>query len=69
MMEKKKKKVYESTKVYNEKYNKQNLNVSLDRELLNRLKEHLDGKPMKSYIENLIEKSLEEEVGLDPKSN
>ena len=57
-MEKKKKKAYESTKVYNEKYNKQNLNVSLDRELLNILKDHLDGKPMKSYLEDLIRKDL-----------
>jgi len=59
----KSKKTYESTRIYGDKYNKTNLSVQLNRELLNRLKEHLDGKPMKSYIENLIEKSLEEESG------
>lgn len=65
----KNKKVYESTRIYGDKYNKVNLNVQLNRDLLTKLKDHLGGKPMKSYIENLIRISLEEETGPDPDSN
>ena len=56
----KNKKIYESTKLYSQKYNKENLNVQLNRELLDKLKLFLSDKDisMKEYIEKLIEKSL-----------
>ena len=54
------KKKYESTKLYSQKYNKLNLNVQLNRKLLEDLKLFLIGKnlTMKDYIENLINKSI-----------
>ena len=52
------KKKYDSTKIYSQKYNKENLNVQLNRELLLKLKEKLKGKSMKEYIENLILESF-----------
>ena len=52
------KKKYKSTKIYSEKYNKENLNVQLNRELLIKLKEKLQGKSMKEHIENLISNNL-----------
>ena len=54
------KKIYESTKIFRDKYNKKNVTVQLDRELLNELKIYLDGKDtsIKSFLENLIEKSI-----------
>lgn len=60
-MENKEKKKYQSTKVYSDRYNKENLSVQLNRELLSKLRQHLVGKDVsvKSYIENLIDKSLE----------
>ena len=55
------KKVYESKKTFSIKYNKQNINVLVDRSLIDLLKEKLkDSKTsIKSHIENLIKKDLE----------
>jgi hypothetical protein len=54
------KKIYESTKIFRDKYNKKNATVQLDRELLNELKVYLGDKDMsiKSFLENLIKKSI-----------
>jgi hypothetical protein len=54
------KKKYESTKKFRDKYNVKNATVQLDRDLLNDLKIYLEDKnmSMKSYLENLIEKSI-----------
>lgn len=53
------KKIYESKKVYSKKWAKSNINVSLDRDVINELKERLNGsQSIKSYIENLIKKSI-----------
>jgi hypothetical protein len=59
MMEKKKKSDYKSTKEYNKKYNSENINVQLNRELINKVKDKLDGSnTLKSYIEELIKNDL-----------
>jgi len=54
------KKVYESKKIFAEKYNKQNINVLVDRSLIYLLKEKLSPNKIsiKSYIEDLIKKDL-----------
>jgi hypothetical protein len=50
-----KKSQYDSTKKYTKEYNKSNINVQLDRDLINSIKEKLNGKmTLKSYIESLI---------------
>lgn len=55
MKEKIKKSQYDSTKKYSKEYNKSNINVQLDRDLINNVKEKLNGKmTLKSYIESLI---------------
>jgi hypothetical protein len=55
MKEKIKKSQYDSTKKYTKEYNKSNINVQLDRDLINNVKEKLNGKmTLKSYIESLI---------------
>jgi hypothetical protein len=55
-MEKKK---YDSKKVYSKEWAKYNVNVSLNRELINKLKIVLNDKQsIKSYIEDLIEKKI-----------
>ncbi len=55
------KKVYESKKIFAEKYNKENINVLVSRNLIDLLKEKLkDSKTsIKSHIENLIKKDLD----------
>lgn len=54
-----KKKQYESKKEYSKKWAKSNINVSLDREVIESLKVHLCGnQTIKSYIESLIKDSL-----------
>lgn len=57
-MEKKKK--YKSTKIYSEKYNKLNINVQLNRELIDKVKENLTNLNMtlKEYIEKLLKEKL-----------
>ena len=59
MKEKIKKSQYESTKVYTKEYNKVNINVQLDRELINKLKVKLNGSiSLKSYIEELLRNNI-----------
>lgn len=50
--------IKESKRKYGNKYNKTNINVQLDRELIEIVKSKLDEISLKSYIENLIRKSL-----------
>lgn len=53
------KKQYKSKKEYSKKWASSNINVSLDRETVENLKNYLDGKQtIKSYIESLIKNSL-----------
>lgn len=47
-----------SKRNYGDKYNKENVNVQLNRELIKNLKENLSGQSIKSYIENLIKFDL-----------
>lgn len=47
-----------SKRKYGDKYNKENINVQLNRDLVNKLKLVLDGRSTKSFIEDLIKKSL-----------
>lgn len=56
---KKLKKDYQSTKDYSKKYNKENINIQLNRELINTLKEKTSNQPLKKTIENLIDKFLQ----------
>ncbi len=54
------KKVYESKKIYSDKYNKLHKSIRITKELYERLQHHIDGKniTIKDYIESLIEKSI-----------
>jgi predicted DNA-binding protein len=54
------KKIYESKKVYSDKYNKSHKSIRIKKELYERLQHHIDGKDItiKDYIELLIEKSI-----------
>ena len=59
MKEKMRKSQYESTKKYTKEYNKSNINVQLNRELINLIKGKLNGMvSVKSYIEDLIKKDM-----------
>lgn len=54
------KKIYESKKIYSEKYNKSHKSIRINKELYERLKEYIDGKEtIKDFIESLIEKSIQ----------
>jgi len=55
---KKKKSEYESTKLYTKSYNKKNINVQLDRDLVNLLREKISPISLKDYLEGLIRGSL-----------
>lgn len=55
---KKSKKFYESTKKYSKNYNKANINVQLNRELVIKLREKINSLPLKEYIESLIKSDL-----------
>ena len=57
-MEKKEKKVYPSKKIYGQEYNKKNINIQLDRELVNSLREKISPTTLKDYLENLIKDHL-----------
>lgn len=57
-MEKKEKKVYPSKKLYGQEYNKKNINIQLDRELVNSLREKISPTTLKDYLENLIKDHL-----------
>lgn len=53
------KKQYESKKAYSKKWAKSNVNVSLDREVIEQLKKSLNGRQtIKSYIEALIKNNF-----------
>lgn len=59
MKEKVKKSQYESTKEYTKNYNKLNINIQLDRELINILKHKLNGSvSLKYYLEELIKNNI-----------
>lgn len=55
---KKKKSEYESTKLYTKSYNKRNINVQLDRDLVNLLREKISPISLKDYLEGLIRENL-----------
>lgn len=59
-MEKKEKKIYESKKIYGKNYNKQHINVQMNRELVSKLRERLGDKSLKSFFEEYIQKYLGE---------
>lgn len=48
------KKSYPSKIKYGKKYNKENITIQLNRELIERLKGKIETTTVKSYIENLI---------------
>ena len=58
-MEKKKKSQYESSKIYNKKYNKTNINIQLNRELISKLRDSISPKTIKSFLEEQIITHLE----------
>jgi hypothetical protein len=57
-MEKIEKKVYESKKIYGKKYNKSNINVQMDRELVSQLRESIGDTSLKSFFEEYIREYL-----------
>lgn len=57
-MEKIEKKVYESKKIYGKKYNQSNINIQLDRELINDLRDKIGDQPIKKFLENYIREFL-----------
>ena len=61
-MEKKKKKTYESTKTYSLYYNKENINVQVNREIIERFKLSLSNISLKSALEELIKKELDGKI-------
>jgi hypothetical protein len=51
--------IKKSKRNYGDKYNKENVNVQLNRDLINKLKEKLDKQTsIKSFIENLIKNNI-----------
>jgi hypothetical protein len=56
--EKKLKKDYQSTKDYSKKYNKENINIQLNRELILELRKNLGGETLKDYLENIIREKI-----------
>jgi hypothetical protein len=57
-MEKIEKKIYESKKIYGKKYNKSNINVQMDRELVSQLREKIGDTTLKSFFEEYIREYL-----------
>jgi hypothetical protein len=57
-MEKKDKKIYESKKIYGKKYNKKNINIQLDRDLVNRLRDKIGNQSLKNFLEIYINEIL-----------
>lgn len=55
------KKSYPSKIKYTKKWNKSNINVSIDRELVENLKTQLNDKSLKSVIEDMIKNYLANE--------
>lgn len=56
--QKKSKKDYQSTKDYSKKYNKENINVQLNRDLILKLRQELKDETLKDYLEKLILEKL-----------
>jgi predicted DNA-binding protein len=54
------KKVYESKKIYSDKYNKSHKSIRIKKELYERLQGYIGDKniTIKHYIESIIEKSI-----------
>ena len=54
------KKIYESKKIYSSKYNKLHKSIRVEKELYDKLKEHLKDKniTIKDYIESLIKSKI-----------
>ena len=50
--------IKKSKRKYGDKYNKLNVNVQLNRDLINQLKDKLNNKSIKSYIEELIKNNI-----------
>ena len=59
-MEKKTKKYYQSTKEYSKKYNKDNINIQLNRDLIMKLRENLSNVTLKDYLEKIIKEKLDQ---------
>ena len=59
-MEKIEKKVYESKKIYGKKYNKSNINVQMDRELVSQLREKIGDTTLKNFFEEYIREYLKD---------
>ena len=57
--EKKSKKDYQSTKEYSKKYNKDNINIQINRNLISKLRKQIGSETIKSYIENLIKEKID----------
>lgn len=55
---KKKKSEYDSTKIYSNNYNKKNINIQLDRDLITKLRTKLGNKPLKNFLEDYITEYL-----------
>jgi len=53
-MEKTEKKVYESKKLYGKKYNRSNINVQLDRDLVSKLRNKIGEQSVKKFLEKYI---------------
>lgn len=51
-------KIKESKRKYGNVYNKLNINVQLNRELIEILKSKLNGHSLKNYLEELIRKDM-----------
>ena len=51
-------KIKESKRKYGNVYNKLNINVQLNRELIEKLKNKLNGSSLKNYLEELIIKNI-----------
>jgi len=50
----KKKSEYKSTKLYSSNYNKKNINIQLDRDLITRLRTKIGEKTLKKFLEDYI---------------
>ena len=54
----KNKKVYDSKKIYAKKYNQSNINIQLDRDLVNQIRNKIGNKTLKNFLESYITECL-----------
>lgn len=54
-MEKNEKKIYESKSIYGKVYNKKNINIQLDRDLVGRIRDKIEDISLKDFLENMLE--------------